>query len=139
MPSTSVYGAQKTTFLPKVEAKYSIGFHTMTPIHLSIFFTYLVTLGAAAQDAPERSDLALALRQITAIEQLAYRASSGAVHATGARYSFDYSAFVADLERVRQGIHSYLSPSRAQPADLVELAGRYRAEAPYSSHSDEHD
>ena len=111
----------------------------MTPIHLSIFFTYLVTLGAAAQDAPERSDLALALRQTTAIEQLAYRASSGAVYATGARYSFDYSAFVADLERVRQGIHNYLSPSRAQPADLVDLSGDYRAEALHSSPPDENE
>nr|WP_329603022.1 RAQPRD family integrative conjugative element protein [Pseudomonas putida] len=40
---------------------------------------------------------------------------------------------------MRQGIRKYLSPSRAQPADLVELTGDYRAEAPHSSPSHEHD
>ncbi|AFO50040.1 hypothetical protein T1E_4211 [Pseudomonas putida DOT-T1E] len=40
---------------------------------------------------------------------------------------------------MRQGIQQYLSPSRAQPADLVELTGNYRAEAPHSSPNDEHD
>lgn len=100
---------------------------------------YLATLPTVAQDSRERSDLGLVQRQFTAIEQMVDRAGSGSDGATGARYRFDYPRFAADLERVREGIQQYLSPSRAQPADLVELAGQYRAEAPHSSPSDEHD
>ena len=105
----------------------------------SLLLACLVSLGAAAQDVHERSDLGLARRQIISIELLADRASSSSVDAAGARYRFDYSRFAADLKRIRQGIHRYLSPSRAQPADLVELTGDYRAEATDQSSSDEHD
>ncbi|MDE4536217.1 RAQPRD family integrative conjugative element protein [Pseudomonas sp. ITEM 17296] len=105
----------------------------------SLLLVSLLSLGVTAQDAPERSDLGLVQRQITSIELLVDRASSGSVDAAGARYRFDYSRFAADLERVRQGIDKYLSPSRAQPADIVELTGDYRAEAPHSGTSDEHD
>ncbi len=100
---------------------------------------YLITLSAIAQGSRERSDLGLVQRQFTAIEQLAERAKNSADDTAGTRYRFDYPRFAADLQRVRKGIHNYLSPSRAQPADLVELAGQYRAEAPHSSSSDEHD
>lgn len=104
-----------------------------------LFITCLVALTAAAQDVRERSDLGLVQRQITIIEQLAQRANSGSIAAAGARYRFDYPRFVTDLERIRQGIHKYLSPSRAQPADLAELTGEYRAEAPLERPTDEHD
>ncbi|WP_422775429.1 RAQPRD family integrative conjugative element protein, partial [Pseudomonas aeruginosa] len=33
-----------------------------------------------------------------------------------------------DLARVRAGIQAHLTPSRAQPRDLSELAGEYRTE-----------
>ncbi|MBK5003851.1 integrative conjugative element protein, RAQPRD family [Pseudomonas sp. S32] len=99
----------------------------------------LMSLGAAALGTTERSDLGLVQRQITAIELLVDRANSSSVDAEGARYRFDYSRFARDLERMRHGIQKYLSPSRAQPADLVELAGDYRADTPHSSPSDEHD
>ncbi|WP_070095625.1 RAQPRD family integrative conjugative element protein [Pseudomonas sp. NBRC 111139] len=99
----------------------------------------LATLPAVAQESRERSDLGLVQRQFIAIDQLAERAESSSDDAVGTRYRFDYPRFAADLERVREGIQEYLSPSRAQPADLVELAGQYRAEAPHSSPSDEHD
>lgn len=105
----------------------------------SLLLVCLVSLGAAAQDTPERSDLGLVQRQITAIELLADRASTASVSTAEARYRFDYPRFAADLERVRQGIQEYLSPTRAQPADLIELTGNYRAEAPHSGTSDEHD
>ncbi|MBP2261514.1 RAQPRD family integrative conjugative element protein [Pseudomonas sp. BP8] len=95
----------------------------------SMLLACLVSLGAAAQDAPERSDLGLVQRQITDIERLADRASTASVSTAETRYRFDYVRFTADLERMRQGIHKYLSPSRAQPADQVELTGDYRAEA----------
>jgi len=99
----------------------------------------LVSLSTAAQDVRERSDLGLVQRHLTAIEQSAHHASSSSVNTAGTRYRFDYSRFAADLERVRQGIHKYLSPSRAQPADLVELTGDYRADASLARSSDEHD
>ncbi|UFH29279.1 integrative conjugative element protein, RAQPRD family [Pseudomonas sp. CIP-10] len=105
----------------------------------SLLLVCLLSLGVTAQDAPERSDLGLVQRQITSIELLADRASSSSVDTAGARYRFDYSKFAADLERVRKSIQKYLSPSRAQPADLVDLTGDYRAEAPHSSPSHEHD
>lgn len=105
----------------------------------SLLLVCLVSLGAAAQNTPERSDLGLVQRQITSIELLADRASTASVSTAEARYHFDYPRFAADLERVRQGIQEYLSPSRAQPADLVELTGDYRAEVPQSSSPDEHD
>ena len=105
----------------------------------SLLLVCLFSLGVTAQDAPERSDLGLVQQQITSIELLADRANSGSVDAAGARYRFDYSRFAADLGRMRQGIHNYLSPSRAQPADQVELTGDYRAEAAPARPSNEHD
>jgi RAQPRD family integrative conjugative element protein len=99
----------------------------------------LVALTAAAQDVRERSDLGLMQRQIDAIELLADRAHSSTTGTDRVRYRFDYARLTADLERMRHGISNYLSPSRAQPADLVELAGGYRADAPHSSPSNEHD
>ncbi|AUF96909.1 hypothetical protein CXQ80_14215 [Pseudomonas sp. 02C 26] len=104
----------------------------------SLLITCLIAATASAQDVRERSDLSLVQRQITAIELLADRANRS-VDIAGARYRFDYPRFTADLDRVRQGISKYLSPSRAQPADLVELIGDYRAEAHDSSLSNEHD
>lgn len=104
-----------------------------------LFVICVATLPTVAQESRERSDLALVQRQFAAIEQLADRAKSGSDEIDGVRYRFDYLRFGTDLERVREGIQKYLSPSRAQPADLLELTGPYRVEAPYSSPSDEHD
>lgn len=99
----------------------------------------LVDVTAAAQDVRERSDLGLMQRQIDAIELLADRAHSSATATDQVRYRFDYPRLTADLQRIRHGISNYLSPSRAQPADLVELAGDYRADAPQPRPSNEHD
>ncbi|MBF8745008.1 MAG: hypothetical protein E2581_19445 [Pseudomonas sp.] len=104
-----------------------------------LIVTCLVTPPAVAQESRERSDLGPVQQRLTAIELLADRASRGSDDLDGARYRFDYPRFSADLERIREGIHNYLSPSRAQPADLVELTGQYRAEAPRSSPCHEHD
>lgn len=111
----------------------------MTPFPCSLLLVCGVTLTAAAQDNRERSDLGLVQQQIIVIEQLAIRARSSQVDADGARYRFDYPRFAADLEHVRHGINEYLSPSRAQPTDLIELTSDYRADAPHLSSPDEHD
>ncbi|MDF3172081.1 RAQPRD family integrative conjugative element protein [Pseudomonas sp. ER28] len=110
----------------------------MTIFSYPLLLAYLVSLSAAA-DIRERSDLELVQRQISSIEQLAHRASSSSIEAAGARYRFDYARFAADLERMHLGIHKYLFPSRAQPADMVELTDDYRAEASLLRPSDEHD
>ncbi|HDS1738568.1 RAQPRD family integrative conjugative element protein [Pseudomonas putida] len=104
-----------------------------------LFLICLATIPAVAQESRERSDLGLVQRQLTTIEKLAESAESGSKNAAGARYRFDYQRFAEDLKRVRDGIQKYLVPSRAQPADLIKLAGQYHAESPESSHSDEHD
>lgn len=111
----------------------------MSPIPYTLLLTFFVTFSIAAHDDRERLELGLVQRHFTAIGQLADRASRSSVDADGARYRFDYSKFAADLERVKQGIHRYLSPSRAQPIDPVELTGDYRAEASLARPSDEHD
>lgn len=99
----------------------------------------MVSLHAVAADVREQSDLALVQRQITIIGQLTDRARTSSTDADEARYRFDYPRLAADLERVRHGIHHYLSPSRAQPADLVELSADYRAVTPDVTPSHEHD
>ncbi|BBR54752.1 hypothetical protein M6G63_09260 [Pseudomonas sp. BYT-5] len=104
-----------------------------------LLITCLVAVTAAAQDGRERSDLGLMQRHLDTIELLAGRASSSATGTDQVRFRFDYPRLTADLARVRHGINNYLSPSRAQPADLVELADDYRADARHSSPSNEHD
>ncbi|HDS1705658.1 MULTISPECIES: RAQPRD family integrative conjugative element protein [Pseudomonas] len=105
----------------------------------TLLITCFFALTTAAQDALESSDLGLVQQQIGTLELLADRARSSAADSDNPRYRFDYPRLAADLERVRHGINNYLSPSRAQPADMVELAGDYRAESLHSSPSNEHD
>ena len=97
--------------------------------------TFLVTallLGqfsmALAESPTQRQELVAALRQLDALERTV---AGGAAHVPiqpGERYHFDYPQLLADLERVRAGIQAHLTPSRAQPRDLSELAGEYRTE-----------
>ncbi len=80
-------------------------------------------------DVPaQRQDLAAALRQLDALEQFVAHSAAAAPIVPGDRYHFDYPRLLADLARVRTGIRSHLTPSRAQPRDLAELAGEYRSE-----------
>ncbi|MFV0278362.1 MAG: RAQPRD family integrative conjugative element protein, partial [Parahaliea sp.] len=52
--------------------------------------------------------------------------SASLPHPAGSRYHLDYARLHEDIERVRQGLHDYLVPRRAQPRDPVELLGDYR-------------
>jgi len=88
---------------------------------------------ASAESPAQRQELAATLRQLDALER---NISDSAAHAPvqpGERYHFDYPRLLADLARVRTGIQAYLTPSRAQPRDLSELAGDYRVELPASA------
>jgi RAQPRD family integrative conjugative element protein len=81
---------------------------------------------AGAADAMlEQERLTATLRQLDSIERLVAPQADRPLDER-ARYYFDYARLNADLERIRVGIHDYLSPSRAQPRDPVQLLGDYR-------------
>ncbi|AEJ05760.1 Putative uncharacterized protein ORF SG65 [Stutzerimonas stutzeri] len=81
---------------------------------------------ASADDATfEHARLAAALRQLDSIERLVAQ-QTAQQRDERARYHFDYARLTADLERVRAGIHDYLTPTRAQPRDPALLLGDYR-------------
>ncbi len=89
----------------------------------------LVAPLAAHADVPaQRQDLAAALRQLDALERFVAQSATATPIVPGDCYHFDYPRLKADLARVRTGILSHLTPSRAQPRDLAELAGDYRSE-----------
>ncbi|HDC4501868.1 TPA: hypothetical protein O8U02_004482 [Enterobacter kobei] len=47
---------------------------------------------------------------------------------TSERYNFDYARLQEDLHHIREGIHDFLTPNRAQPRVPVALNGDYRQE-----------
>lgn len=87
-----------------------------------------VPLTVQADVSVQRQDLAAALRQLDALERFVAQSAAATPIMPGDRYYFDYPRLLADLARVRSGIQSHLTPSRAQPRDLAELAGDYRSE-----------
>jgi RAQPRD family integrative conjugative element protein len=107
----------------------------MTPSIYSLTLCCVIAVPVGAQDIQERSNLGLMQQQIQVFEQLADHARRSSINSVGARYRFDYLGFVGDLKRIQRGIHNYLTPSRAQPADPTELTGDYRAETPYPGSS----
>ena len=89
-------------------------------------FTLPITQASAAS-ASEQSNLAIMIRQLNALEDTAQR-SAQLTDEPGKRYYFDYPRFAQDIERIRLGLENYLTPSRAQPRDPVELSGSYSTE-----------
>lgn len=83
---------------------------------------------ARAETPAQRQELAAALRQLGALERTVAHSAARTPLAPGERYHFDYPRLLADLARMRAGIQDHLTPSRAQPRDLSELAGDYRIE-----------
>lgn len=82
---------------------------------------------ASAASASEQSNLAIMIRQLNALEDTAQR-SAQLTDEPGKRYYFDYPRFAQDIERIRLGLENYLTPSRAQPRDPVEISGNYSTE-----------
>jgi len=81
---------------------------------------------ALATDNPaENAQLAAVIRQLDMIDRLAEHSAS-LPRLDGSRYYFDYERLHKDIERIRQGVHDYLVPKRAQPRDPLELLGQYR-------------
>lgn len=82
---------------------------------------------AFATDADvHRHKLATALRQIEALDRFIATAESSYQPAPDERHYFDHARLREDIERIRAGIHDYLTPQRAQPRDPVELSSDYR-------------
>ncbi|WP_236255052.1 integrative conjugative element protein, RAQPRD family [Pseudomonas sp. Y39-6] len=72
----------------------------------------------------EHQQLSLILRQLDSLSRLT-ASHDALVIDPGARYSFDYPRLAADIDLIRQGINSYITPSRTQPRDPPELTGHY--------------
>ncbi|WP_323159180.1 RAQPRD family integrative conjugative element protein [Pseudomonas marginalis] len=74
--------------------------------------------------------LSLLIRQLDTLDTLVLRTSRDEAPEANTRYRFDYPRLTQDIQRIRQGVQDYLSPSRAQPRDSTELVGEYRLDAP---------
>jgi len=82
----------------------------------------------AVDQALERERLAAALRQLSILNAFADVPDDGTT--APSRYHFDYRRLRDDLQRMRSGIEDYLTPKRAQPRDLSQIADTYRLDAP---------
>jgi RAQPRD family integrative conjugative element protein len=83
-----------------------------------------------AASAHEQDQLSLVQQQLDTLERLATRAEAASRAEPNERYRFDYPRLSQDIQRIRQGVQGYLSPSRAQPRDPTELVGDYRLDTP---------
>ncbi|MNL05677.1 Plasmid protein [compost metagenome] len=79
-----------------------------------------------AASAHEQEQLSLVQQQLDTIERLATQAEAASTAEPDDRFRFDYPRLSQDIQRIRQGVQGYLSPSRAQPRDPSELVGDYR-------------
>lgn len=91
--------------------------------------------GSYAASAHEQDQFSLILQQLDTIERLATRAEAARTLEPIERYRFDYSRLTQDIQRIRQGVQSYLYPARAQPRDPSELVGNYRLDTPIAEPS----
>lgn len=88
----------------------------------------LLILLPATLLASERDQLALALNQLEQLDATLQRAQQSAETAAQSRYFFDYPRIHRDVGLMREGIHRYLAPERAQPREALPLSGNYRRE-----------
>jgi RAQPRD family integrative conjugative element protein len=101
--------------------------HSLMMLALAAAWLGSPELAFATGTATERAQLAIIVRQLDMLDRQTLQSASMA-RDKRARYHFDYSRFHADVQRIRAGIHDYLTPQRAQPHGLVELLGDYRQE-----------
>ena len=99
----------------------------------------LLPLTVSAREELEARDLNLIVKQLDAIAGVADRSKLTAPAAGEPRYRFDYEQFAHDLRQIRQSINDYLALPRAQPNELAQLSGLYRANEPTAGPSHEHD
>ncbi|MEQ4973902.1 RAQPRD family integrative conjugative element protein [Enterobacter cloacae] len=81
--------------------------------------------------ASEKDELALVMRQLDQVQAGLDRARVVANQNQDARFYFDYQQATRDISTMKQGISTYLEPSRAQPTSpSSSVSGQYRAEEP---------
>ena len=97
---------------------------------LLLFSLAIVDGSSYAASAHEQEQLSLVQQQLDTIERLAARAETTNRSEPDERYRFDYPRLTQDIQRIRHGVQDYLSPSRAQPRDPIELVGNYRLDTP---------
>lgn len=90
---------------------------------------------AASTHEQKQEQLSLVQQQLDTLERLATRAEAARTLEPIERYRFDYPRLTQDIQRIRQGVQSYLYPSRAQPRDSSELVGDYRLDTPIAEPS----
>ncbi|CCR31813.1 integrative conjugative element protein, RAQPRD family [Salmonella enterica] len=90
----------------------------------------LASLPAIQVRASEKDELALVMRQLDQVQACLDRARVVANQNQEARFYFDYQQASRDIATMKQGISTYLEPSRAQPSVPVAVTGQYRAEEP---------
>ncbi|WP_449123925.1 integrative conjugative element protein, RAQPRD family [Pseudomonas viridiflava] len=102
-----------------------------TPIRCSLLFVLAtIHLNSDAAPADEEAQLSLVRQQLDIIERLTAQTERSSNAQPNERYRFDYPQLIQDIQRIRQGVQSYLFPSRAQPRDPTELVGDYRLDTP---------
>lgn len=97
---------------------------------LLLFSLAIVDDSSYAASAHEQEQLSLVQQQLDTLERLAARAETTNRSEPDERYRFDYPRLTQDIQRIRHGVQDYLSPSRAQPRDPIELVGDYRLDTP---------
>ena len=94
----------------------------------------MLTLIAAHSDSyaagEQEQQLTLLIRQLDTLDTLVRSTPRFEGPESNTRYRFDYPRLIQDIQRIRQGVQGYLSPSRAQPRDPNELVGDYRLDTP---------
>lgn len=107
-----------------------------TTLFRCLLFSLAIVGGSSyAASAHEQDQLSLVQQQLDIIERLATQAETARSSGPNDRYRFDYPRLVQDIQRIRQGVQGYLSPSRAQPRDPGELVGDYRLDVPRAEYS----
>ncbi|MCW2479906.1 RAQPRD family integrative conjugative element protein [Candidatus Symbiopectobacterium sp. NZEC135] len=84
--------------------------------HMNTLCALLLTVLPVLQcQASEKDELALVMRQLEQLQAGLDRARVVANQNQDARFYFDYQQAMRDIATMKQGISTYLEPSRAQP------------------------
>ncbi|EGH12861.1 integrative conjugative element protein, RAQPRD family [Pseudomonas amygdali] len=109
--------------LPAIKPAFSSMQICLTAVMLCTPLLFSAHAGAAGT-ASEQANVEVMIRQLNALEAVAQR-SVDLPQDPAQRYHLDYPRLVSDIARIRQGLQDYLSPSRAQPRDPVDISGQY--------------
>jgi RAQPRD family integrative conjugative element protein len=84
----------------------------IVPLALASLLVICGTNTQAGSPVTEQTSLELILRQLDTIDRIS-RSSAALPIEDGARYTFDYSRFTAEIELIREGIKAQRSPTPA--------------------------